>query len=57
MEHRPPVGGADVATKRDLDVPSDRIDARFEAFEVRFEALSDRFPMTPQFAMGGECHL
>ena len=39
MELMPPVGWADVATKRDLDALEQRIDLRFEAMDHKFEAL------------------
>jgi hypothetical protein len=35
MELMPPVGWADVATKRDLDALEQRVDLRFEAMEHR----------------------
>lgn len=43
MELLPPVGWADVATKRDLDALESRLDHRFEALDHRFEALEQRF--------------
>lgn len=47
MEHLPPVGWADVATKTDIEHLRVSMDARFEAFEAkmdgRFEAVDHRF--------------
>ena len=39
MEMMPPVGWADVATKRDLDALEQRIGLRFEAMDYRFEGM------------------
>ena len=38
MEMMPPVGWADVATKRDLDALEQRMDLRFEALEHKLLA-------------------
>ena len=38
MELMPPVGWADVATKRDLDALEERMNLRFELVDQRFEA-------------------
>ena len=43
MEMMPPVGWADVATKRDLDALEERMDLRFEIVDQRFEAMDQRF--------------
>lgn len=42
IEHLPPVGWADVATKHDLDQLEARLEARFEANEQRMEATEHR---------------
>jgi hypothetical protein len=43
MEMMPPVGWADVATKRDLDALEERMNLRFEIVDQRFEALERKF--------------
>ncbi|MGH9011442.1 MAG: hypothetical protein ACRDYF_16590 [Acidimicrobiia bacterium] len=43
MEMLPPVGWADVATKRDLDALEERMNLRFEAQEQRFQLVDQRF--------------
>ena len=52
MEMLPPVGWADVATKRDLDALEERMNLRFEQvelrFENRFEAIEQRFEALEQ---------
>ena len=42
MELLPPVGWADVATKRDLDALEERMNLRFELVEQRFETSEHR---------------
>lgn len=42
MEMMPPVGWADVATKRDLDALEQRVDLRFEALDQKFETLEHK---------------
>ncbi len=42
MEMLPPVGWADVATKRDLDALEERMDARFEMVDLRLASFEER---------------
>ena len=42
MELLPPVGWADVATKRDLDALEERMNLRFELVDQRFEVLENK---------------
>ena len=48
MEMLPPVGWADVATKRDLDGLEERVNLRFELIDQRFGALDSRFEALEQ---------
>ena len=48
MEMLPPVGWADVATKRDLDALEERMNLRFEQFELRFAMVDSRFEAMEQ---------
>jgi hypothetical protein len=48
MEMLPPVGWADVATKRDLDQIEQRMDLRFEVVYTKFDAVLDRIDAAEQ---------
>jgi hypothetical protein len=48
MELMPPVGWADVATKRDLDALEERMHLRFELVDRRFEGVDRRFDALEQ---------
>lgn len=43
IEHLPPVGWADVATKNDLAGLEQRMDLRFARVEGRFDSIDERF--------------
>ena len=43
IEHLPPVGWADVATKHDLTALEERMELRFDRMEERFNVVEERF--------------
>ncbi len=43
IEHLPPVGWADVATKHDLAALEERMELRFDRIDDRFARVDDRF--------------
>lgn len=48
MELLPPVGWADVATKRDLDQLEERTELRFDKVDIRFQGVDQRFDQLDQ---------
>jgi hypothetical protein len=53
MELMPPVGWADVATKRELDALEERMNLRFELVDQRFEGVDRRFEALEHKLMAG----
>ena len=56
IEHLPPVGWADVATKHDLAALEERVDLRFARVDDRFDRVDERFDRVDDrmSAMGSE---
>ncbi len=48
IEHLPPVGWADVATKHDLAGLEQRLELRFDRIDDRFARVDDRFAVLEQ---------
>ena len=57
LQHLPPVGWADVATKHDLAALEERIDLRFSLVAMRFDRIDDRFDRIDQRFDGLDDHV